>query len=287
LSFSNDATVHLPSLAGRVRKRLLDLAATCPVHLGPSLSITDILIAVYAGVDTTTADNGIPRNWIILSKGHAAAALYFVLAEFGVLSEPLDAVGRHGDTRAGHPTDVIPGVHVPSGSLGHGLAVGLGMALAARHDGAERQVIVLLGDGELNEGSVWEAAAIAAHHRVSNLHVIIDRNGLQQSGRTCDVLDLEPLAQKWEAFGWHAEAVDGHNHDALVTAVHKAIDSSAGGNRRPDVTIARTVKGKGVAFMENDLRWHQAQIDEATRQRALKSLAETYPGLLSGRSVPT
>jgi transketolase len=276
--------MDLLSLAGRVRRRLVELAAVSAVHLGPSLSITDILIAVYATVDTTQGSDGIPRNWIIFSKGHAAAALFFVLAEFGLLAESPDAIGRRGDTRAGHPTDLIPGVHVPSGSLGHGLAVGLGVALAARLDGAERQVTVLVGDGELNEGSVWEAAAIAAHHRVSNLHVIIDRNGLQQSGRTRDVLDMEPLAQKWEAFGWHAEKVDGHDHAALIAAMRRASSSAAEGAVRPRVTIARTVKGKGVGFMENDLRWHHVHIDEETRERALVSLSENYPDLVPDRS---
>lgn len=262
---------RLRETARRVRTRLVELAAATTVHLGPGMSVVDILVAAYAAFDAGPGADNRPHARVIMSKGHAAAALYFVLQEFGILTEPVEAIGRRGDTRAGHPTDVVEGVEIATGALGHGLAVGAGMALAARLDGTRRPVVVVVGDGELNEGSVWEAAAFAAHRRLSNLRVVVDRNGLQQSGPTRDILDLEPLDRKWESFGWRAVTVDGHDIPALMNAIED------GDPDRPSVTVARTVKGKGVEFMENDLRYHQLRLDAASHRRALAALADRQP----------
>jgi transketolase len=257
-----------------VRRHLIDLASTTVVHLGPGLSVVDILVAAYATLNLQPAPDGRPTDRIILSKGHAAAALYFVLHEMGILAGPVGLIGRKGDTRAGHPSEAVAGVEAPTGALGHGLAIGAGMAAASRLGYRPQRVLVVVGDGELDEGSVWEAALFAAHHRLSDLHVVVDRNGMQQSGSTEQVLDLEPLAQKWREFGWRVGSVDGHDPAGLVRAINAAAAYRGG----PSVTIARTVKGKGVDFMEGDLRWHQAWLDPRTYQLARAALRDAGSG---------
>ena len=234
-------------------------AGTC--HIGSSLSIVDILAVLYADVLED-------RHRFLLSKGHAASALYATLAAHGVL-DPDDVVAGYcsdGGAYAGHPERGAPGVEMTGGSLGHGPAIAVGTALADRHDGNGRRTFCLVGDGELNEGSVWEAIALAGHHRLSNLTLVVDANGLQGLGTTGEVLDLEPLRPKLSAFRFEVAEVDGHDHDALRDALRPA-------GTLPRAVIARTVKGNGVSFMENELMWHYRTLKADDRERVLAELS--------------
>ncbi len=241
-------------------------------HIGTGLSMADILAVLYGRV--LRLDPGRPddpaRDRFVLSKGHGAAALYAVLAERGFF--PLSWLSRFcedGQALAGHVTrEGTPGVEVSTGSLGHGLPIGLGMALAARADELGAGVFVLLSDGELNEGSTWEAAMLAGHLGLGGLRAIIDHNGIQGFGRVAEVLDPEPLADKWLACGWQVQEVDGHDHGALTAALTHAV------GERPLVVIARTVKGKGVSFMEDRLEWHYRSPRDGLLRQALAELGE-------------
>ena len=208
------------------------------------------------------------RDRFILSKGHGAAALYAVLAESGFF--PVDWLSRFCDDNqplAGHVAhDGVPGVEASTGALGHGLPIALGMAIAAESDGSSARAFALLSDGELDEGAIWEAALFAGHHRISQLTAIVDCNALQGFGRVADVLNLEPLSEKWEAFGWEAIEVDGHDHKALFDA------TSERSKYRPKVILARTVKGKGVSFMEDRLEWHYRSPNDEQLEAALAEI---------------
>ena len=269
----------LGAISSNVRRRVLELARCTPVHLGASLSVADILVALYFGpLRVRGAWSGaVDRDRIILSKGHASAALYFTLAAAGILDVDASVIGREGDTRAGHPTDVIPGVEISTGSLGHGLPVGAGMALASQLRGTDCRVCVVLGDGEMNEGSVWEAIMFASHRRLGNLFAIVDHNRLQQSGTTREVLNLDPLVTKWEAFGWRTTVIDGHSHAQLTAAIEWACAEDQGNS--PAAVIAETVKGRGVSFMEHQLAWHHAMLDDTQFAAAMASLARPEPAL--------
>ncbi len=237
-------------------------AGTC--HIGSSLSIVDVLAVLYADVLPSGPGDG---HRFLLSKGHAASALYATLAGAGVLSPAEVVAGYCADAGrfAGHPERGVPGVEMTGGSLGHGPAIAIGRALADRHAGSARRTFCLVGDGELNEGSVWEAIALGGHLALGNLTLIVDANGLQGLGPTADVLDLEPLLPKFEAFGWHASEVPGHDHDALASAVTDCSDG-------PSAVIARTTKGHGVGFMENELMWHYRSLREEDRARVMAQL---------------
>ena len=241
-------------------------------HIGGCLSIADLLGVLYTSVlrvDPRRPDWPL-RDHFILSKGHAAAALYAVLAERGFFPlEWLEDFCRDGGRLCGHVTSPrVPGVEVSTGSLGHGLSIGCGMALAAARARHPKRVFVLLSDGELDEGSTWEAILFAAHHRLDDLVAIVDYNKIQSFGRVADVLDLDPLAEKWRAFRWAAREIDGHDHDAIAAAL-AAVPFETG---RPSVVVAHTVKGKGVSFMENDLAWHYKSPDPAQLARALAEI---------------
>jgi len=215
----------------------------------------DILVALYfSALRIDSADpRAATRDRFILSKGHGAPALFQVLAMRGFfpVSSLLD-YGKDGGVFAEHPPtpDHLPGIEAATGSLGHGLPLGLGMALAGRIQAKEYKVFVLLGDGECNEGSVWEAAMLAAGQRVDNLYVIIDYNKWQATGRSEEIMALNPMVDKWRAFGWDACEVDGHDMQAILDA----LESNVSG--KPKAIIAHTVKGKGVSFMEDDNNWH-------------------------------
>lgn len=235
-------------------------AGTC--HIGSSLSIVDVLAVLYA--DVLPGPEG---HRFLLSKGHAASALYASLAAAGML-DPGEVVAGYcsdGGTLPGHPERGLPGVEMTGGSLGHGPAIAAGMALADRGDGSARRTYCLVGDGELNEGSVWEAIALAGHLGLGNLTLIVDANGLQGLGTTADVLDLEPLAPKLSAFGFDVRVAGGHDHDALGAALRAT-------GSRPGAVIARTVKGHGVSFMENELMWHYRTLREDDRERVTREL---------------
>jgi len=233
--------------ADAVRRLVLEQAlASGSCHIGSSLSLVDILTVLY--FRTLRAGEG---DRFLLSKGHAAAALYAVLARTGTLDERAVVAGycRDGGSLTGHPERHVPGVEVTAGSLGHGVAVALGYALADRGDGRDRRTYCLVGDGELNEGSIWEAVALAGHLAPPGLCLIVDANGFQGLGPVADVLSLEPLAGKFRAFGWAVDEVDGHDHAAL--------ERRLGGPRmRPTAIVARTVKGYGVPALEGQFLSH-------------------------------
>lgn len=264
-----DRELKLKSL--RYRRRILQAIKHAGAgHTGGSLSCVDILNVLYNRIlrvsPATAADPG--RDRYVQSKGHSVEALYVVLADRGFFPDrELDTLGRYRSPFVGHPTRRVPGIEQNTGALGHGLAVATGLALAARMDHAAYRVFTLLGDGELAEGSNWEAAMAAAHYRLDNLTAIVDRNTLQITGRTREVLDCEPLEAKFAAFGWAVRHVDGHDLAGLTSAL--AAPLAAG---RPGVVLARTIKGRGVSFMEDNPRWHHAVPSDEEFARALAEL---------------
>ena len=258
-----------------IRREILQMVTRVKSsHIGGSFSVTDILTALYFGamrIDPAQLD--LPtRDRLIFSKGHCAAALYATLAVRGFA--PVSKLAEYftdGTQLIGHPTrGCMPGVEATSGSLGHGLPMGSGMAFAAKADGAKHRVFVIMSDGECDEGAVWEAALIARQHTLDNLVAVVDYNHLQGFGRTTAVADLEPFADKWRAFGWGVREVDGHDFAQLLDTLN-ALPFSPG---KPNVVIARTVKGKGVSFMENSLDWHYKCPQGEELTKALKELSE-------------
>ena len=225
-------------------------------HVGSVFSMADLLAVLYGRVLNVDAKrpDWPDRDRFILSKGHAGAGVYAVLAECGFF--PKEELMRHcqdGSNFSGHVSHKgIPGVELSTGSLGHGLSVAAGMAHSAQLDGRTHRVVTLMSDGECDEGSVWEAVLFAAHHKLSRLLVVIDYNKIQSLAPVEETLALEPFADKWRAFGWRVEEVDGHDHDALVRVLSAAPDDSG----KPTCVIAHTVKGKGVSFMEHSVLWH-------------------------------
>ena len=224
-------------------------------HIGAVLSVADILGVLYAGILHYDSQN---PNWdgrdrLIMSKGHAGAAVYAALAESGFFDPAeLKTHYANGSRLSGHVSHHLPGVDFSTGSLGHGLSAAAGMALAAKQDGKHHRVFAVLGDGECDEGAVWEAALFANHYRLENLVAVIDHNHMQSLDTCENTLELEDFGAKWRAFGWHVVTVDGHDHPALQAAL---ADTRNPGHK-PTAVIANTVKGKGVSFMENDILWH-------------------------------
>jgi transketolase len=234
-------------------------------HIGSALSVADILAALYGGVLRGEPDDP-DRDRFVMSKGHAALALYAALHMAGHLSQDvLDTFSRDETLLGVHPHHGLAGVDFSTGSLGQGLAMGAGAALAAKLQGSRRRVFVLLSDAECNEGSVWEAAMFAAHHQLGNLVAIVDLNRQQALGYTKDVIALEPLEDRWRAFGWDVHSVDGHDQEALAGTM---AGLSAG---PPHVLVAHTTFGKGVSFMESQIRWHYMPMDD---QQYVAALAE-------------
>lgn len=248
---------ELAVIARRIRGTLVEMShkARTP-HLGSALSCVDILVAAYWGALALDPQRPTApaRDRFIMSKGHAITALYVTLAHRGFFSPALlDAFAKPGSRLAEQPSPAcVPGLELATGSLGHGLPVGLGMALAGRLQGRDYRVFVLMSDGECNEGSVWEAALLAPIQRLDNVVAMIDYNKWQATGRSNEVMALAPLKEKWAAFGWSAHEMDGHDLAALVKAFRQVPD----GTGKPVAIIAHTVKGKGVSFMEDDNDWH-------------------------------
>ncbi len=249
---------EIKSRASLLRARTIETSHKAGIpHLGSCLSCLDILATLYFGVlriDPLKAQDP-DRDRFILSKGHGAPALFQVLAMRGFYPESmLETYGADGGVFAEHPPTPghLPGIEAATGSLGHGLPLGLGMALAGRIKQQHYNVYAVLSDGECNEGSVWEAAMLAAAQKVSRLCVVIDFNKWQATGRSKDVMALDPLAEKWRAFGWNAVEIDGHDVQGLLDA----LQSFPAANGKPTAIIAHTVKGKGVSFMEDDNNWH-------------------------------
>lgn len=229
-------------------------------HTGGDLSMIDMLNVLYNRVminDPAHPDDP-GRDYFFLSKGHGAEALYVVLEDRGFLrADQLAGLGRAGSDLAGHPVNSLPGVEHNTGALGHGLSVALGTALALK--GRGNRVFCLMGDGELAEGSVWEAAMAAGHYGLGRLTALVDRNGLQISGRTEDIMAMEPLADRWRSFGWECREVDGHDYGGLITALEEKRPSRS----KPLCLIAKTVKGKGFPPAEGNLAWHHRVPEES------------------------
>lgn len=272
---ANDLDVrNLQETARRIRVSVIRMMEPKGGHYGGSLSCVDILTALYFG--ELRIDPGDPawpqRDRFVLSKGHAAAALYATLAERGFFPKAALLAFNKLDSPFGSHPDMrkVPGVDMSTGSLGHGLPVGVGMALGARLKGIPARVVVLMGDGELQEGTVWEAAASAAHYRLSNLLGIVDRNRLQIDGSTDEITCMEPLAKRWESFGWHVLEANGHDFGSLSRAFEEARRWEQG----PTVILASTVKGKGVSFMEDKRDWHNRKASPDETRRALEELGE-------------
>ncbi len=247
----------LEQLANNIRKHAVTMTSLGgSSHIGSILSIADILAVLYG---STLKYNSKDPKWIdrdrfILSKGHAGAGVYAVLAESGFMSlDKLKTHSQDGSDLCGHVSHKgIPGVEFSTGSLGHGLPVASGMALAAKMNNKKHRVFALLSDGECDEGSNWEAILFAAHHKLNNLVVIIDRNRLQSIYSTEDTLALEPFPDKWKSFGWDVVEIDGHNHNEIF----KSCKNEDASKSKPLCVIANTTKGKGVSFMENNTLWH-------------------------------
>jgi transketolase len=238
-------------------------------HIGSALSIADIVACLYAHVLHIPRPDDPDRDRLVLSKGHAGLALYAALFLQGWISrKDLNTYCADDSLLGVHPEKALKGVDFSSGSLGQGLSIGAGAALAARLQGSARRVFVIVSDGECNEGSLWEAVMFAAHHQLANLVAIVDLNGQQALGYTEQVLNLSPMAERWRAFGWDVREVDGHNvaHMARTMA---ALDTASGA---PHVLLAHTVSGKGVSFMEGQIKWHYWPMSDEEYQRALDEL---------------
>jgi len=264
---------ELADLSRRLRAHSLRMTSQARTsHVGSCLSVADVLAVLYGAIlRYRSADPGWEgRDRLLVSKGHAAAVTYAVLAEVGFITKKrLLEFGRNGGQLYGHVTHVgVPGVEFSTGSLGHGLPVGTGMALSAKRDGAGWRTFVVLSDGELDEGSNWEAILFAAHHQLDNLVAIVDYNGIQSLDRVDRTIGLEPLADKLSAFGWEPIEVDGHD----VAALRRVLGRIPAVGGRPTCVIARTIKGKGVSWMEDTVLWHYRSPDAEELEKALAEL---------------
>ncbi|MBT4513000.1 MAG: transketolase [Chloroflexi bacterium] len=240
-------------------------------HIGGCFSIADLLAVLYNGILQVdhTQPNMPDRDRFIISKGHVAAAVYATLAERGFFPlEWLDTFYQDGSHLPGHVTYGVPGAEASTGSLGHGLSISCGIALAGKRDNRSYRVFTLLGDGECDEGSIWEAALFAPHHHLDNLVAIIDYNKIQSFGMVKEVLDLDPLAEKWRAFGWAVKEIDGHD----INQIENSLQNVPFEPEQPSCIIAHTIKGKGISFMENQLAWHYRHPNDEELQQALAEL---------------
>lgn len=270
------STKALARIALTIRQRTIETSARASIpHLGSCLSCVELLIALYwqelrLDPQAPEAPN---RDRFVLSKGHGAPVLFQVLAERGFFPiEHLAEFGQPGSVFHEHPPKpgYIPGVEAATGSLGHGLPMALGMAISQRIQNLDARCYTLMSDGECNEGSIWEAAMFAAGQQVDHLTAIVDYNKWQATGRSQEVMALEPLAAKWEAFGWHTQDIDGHNLAAIINALAAAKAETS----KPSVIVAHTIKGKGVSFMEDDNNWHYRTPNSEELAAALAELKE-------------
>lgn len=275
---SNVDIDRLKSISRDVRISIVrSLAEAGSGHLGGSLGMTDVFVSLYFHAMRHDPSNPLwkERDRLILSNGHIAPVLYATLAHAGYFDvEELMTLRKLGSRLQGHPgrDKGLPGIELSAGSLGQGICVATGLSLAARTDGRDWRVFCLMGDGELQEGSVWEAAMCAAHYNLDNLIVIIDRNRLQIDGPTAGVMEIEPLAGKWKAFGWHVDECDGHDHEDII----RSIDQAYAEQNKSSVIIAHTVMGKGIASIENDFRWHGKAPAKEQAAEFIKELTERF-----------
>lgn len=267
-----DVVEQLKLKANQLRKDVLDVVYESKAgHIGGSLSSLDILTVLY--YDVLNVDSKNPkdpsRDRFILSKGHIAESLYCVLADKGYFDKAkLKTYSKFQSTLIGHPNVKNPGVELNTGSLGHGLSASVGIALAGKRNKEQYRVFTLMGDGEQAEGSIWEAAMSAAHYKLDNLIAIVDRNGLQISGTTEDVMSLNDLSGKWSKFGWNVIEVDGNDVEELL----KVLNNVPFVKEKPTMIIANTIKGKGISFMENNPKWHHGVPTKEEYGQAIKDL---------------
>lgn len=266
-------TKSLEERAKVIRRHIIRMLAKAGSgHPGSSLSTVDLLVALFN--NKLRHNPRLPtwpdRDRFILSKGHGCPALYAILAEMGYFDiAKLDTLRQFGSILQGHPCmKTTPGIEISGGSLGQGLSVGLGIALAAKLDKKDYRTYVMLGDGEIEEGQVWEAAMAASHYKVDNLCAILDQNGLQIDGFIHEIMSSHPIPDKWRGFGWHVIEIDGHNYESILAAYDEAEKIKG----RPTVIVAKTVKGKGVSFMENQVEWHGKAPSKEEAERALAEL---------------
>lgn len=275
IALESQELVRLTEISKNTRKLILETVAEAGSgHPGGSLSAVEILVTLYFYKMKRDPKNPSweDRDRFILSKGHASPLLFSILAQAGYFPiEELKTFRKINSRLQGHPDFKAPGVEYPGGSLGIGLSVAVGMALAARLDNKSHRIYTLLGDGELQEGQVWEAALTAAKYRLDNLTAIVDRNGIQQDGLTEQIMPLEPLAAKWKAFNWNVIQIDGYNFEQIINALEKAENTI----NRPTVIIAHTTKGKGVSFMEWSPEWH----GKAPKKESLEKIIKEELGL--------
>lgn len=270
-------------LAHEIRRAVVDESMRAGVgHIGSALSIADLLAALYGGVLRIGDARDPERDRFVLSKGHAALALYAALAATGRIDRDLlQTYCGDGSLLGAHPEHALPGVDFSTGSLGHGLSIAAGAALAARRQRSPRRAFALMSDAEMNEGSIWEAAMFAAHHGLANLVALVDVNGQQALGYTHDVLDPGPSpAARWAAFGWDVHDVDGHDAEGL-RATLEALDTRDG---PPHVLLARTTFGRGVSFMESRIEWHYLPLEAETHRQAVAEL-EAAAGAAAGAAA--
>ena len=279
-------TTELAIKSIQYRKKILKYILGAKAgHTGGSLSATDILNVLYNEVLNVSPENfnSPDRDRYVQSKGHCVEALYVVLADKGFFPEAdLETLCKYQSHYIGHPTRKINGVEQNTGALGHGLPICVGMAIAGKKDRKDYRVFTQLGDGELPEGSNWEAALSAAHYKLDNLCAIVDKNGLQITAGTADVMNTDPLDEKWKAFGWAVRVVDGNNVDQLKEAF-AALPFEKG---KPSVIIAKTVKGKGVSFMENQLKWHHGVPNAEQYEQAQEELDSQLQQVQASASLP-
>lgn len=271
--------IELRRKAVGIRRDLLNMIHTGKAgHTGGALSSTDILVALYYGVMLTDPKN--PkwdgRDYFIMSKGHSVEGLFCILADNGFFDKAeLATFCQFGTRLIGHPNNKVPGIEMNTGALGHGLSVAAGMAKGLKMSGRDNRVFTVMGDGEQAEGSLWEAAMAASYYKLDNLTAVIDRNHLQISGDTENVMALEPLADRWRAFGWQVAEIDGHDMAGLVAD----LDAKPNPAGKPRMFIARTTKGRGVKEMENVAKWHHGVPDDALLASAIAQLDEVERSL--------
>ena len=271
---------RLNDLAYEMRKKLINLCGVYEgsVHIGGDLSMTDLLIGLFhhgMNVDPNNIANP-KRDRFILSKGHGAVCMYIAMAMRGFFDydEIVRTYGKLDSAYGMHPCKVqLPGVECSSGSLGQGLAMAVGMAISAKVHKESHRVFCMLGDGETCEGSVWEAAMSASSYKLGNLIAVIDRNNQMMCSRTEELMNMEPYADKWKAFGWNVVEIDGHDMNAIVDVLDNLPPASS---MRPTAIVAHTIKGKGVDFMERVIGWHAGSLNQEDFQQALKDLAKNY-----------
>ena len=261
------------------RRRLIEVVYNAKAgHIGGDLSCLNVMTALYFDImNVSPADVKNPdRDRFVLSKGHCVEALYVTLEAKGFLKKEItDTLGKFGSILSGHPTIEVPGIEVNTGALGHGLSIGVGMALAAKMDKRDYKTFVMMGDGEQGEGSIYEAAMAGHQYKLDNLVAIIDRNHLQISGNTEDVMAIEDIAVRWTAFGWDVKRMDGDDMEDIMKTF-AAIDYT---NHKPHLLISNTTKGKGVSYMENVAKWHHGMPSEEQYRQALSEIDERIKNL--------